>query len=266
MFIDHRANQVQRLRGALMYALIPIQYTASFPIHAVDVITTNIRTNRQLLRDNKDFRAENLLLHAQVQRLASLESENIRLKTLLKASARAGDKVLVASLIKVDTDPFSQKVVLNKGLQQHVYIGQPVIDAHGIMGQIIDVSDRTSVALLLTDQNHALPVRNNRSGERGIAVGSGPSGNLELSHVTTTADVKVGDLLISSGLGQRFPAGYPVGVISSIKNDPGEAFATIVVKPAADISKSSEVLLVWPEETGNFALKNLLEPAPKQTR
>ena len=158
----------------------------------------------------------------------------------------ATDKVLVAELLQADADPFVHRVVLDKGAKNDVYIGQPVLDAGGIMGQIIEVGPVTSVALLITDVSHALPVETQRNGARSIAVGTGSWHELELSHVTPTMDVQVGDELVTSGLGKRFARGYPVGAVESVTAEAGQLFVRVKVRPTAQLDKSREVLLIWP--------------------
>jgi len=159
--------------------------------------------------------------------------------------------VLVAELVAVELQSFRRQIVINKGQREGAYDGQPIVDATGIMGQIVHVAPFSSTVLLLTDPNHALPVQVNRNGLRTIAVGTGQRDKLLLENLTNNADIRVGDLIISSGLGRRFPSGYPVGQIEKISRDPGEVFAKVVVKPSAQLSQSREVLMVWPYENTN---------------
>ncbi len=135
-------------------------------------------------------------------------------------------------------------------------MGQPLIDAHGVMGQVIHVSPFSSSALLITDPSHALPVQLNRNGLRSVAVGTGASNTLELTHLPNNADVVVGDIVVTSGLGGRFPSGYPVGTVISVETDTGQPFAKVAVEPAAQLERNREVLLVWPGQ----------EAGPQKTR
>jgi len=148
-------------------------------------------------------------------------------------------------------DPFSRRIVLNKGSREGVHEGQSLIDSRGVMGQVVHVGPFTSNALLITDPSHALPVQVNRNGLRAVAIGTGPLNRLRLSHVTNDADIAEGDTLVTSGLGGRFPRGYPVGRVVSIERDKGRPFASIVVEPSAELERNREVLLVWSERTGN---------------
>ena len=205
-------------------------------------------SHNTLLKDNERLKQEHLLLSSKLQRYEILAEENRRLRELLESSFRLNDKVLVAELIAVELQTFRQQVVINKGQREGAYDGQPIVDASGIMGQIVHVTPFSSTVLLITDTDHALPVQVNRNGLRAIAVGSGQNDTLFLEHLPNNADIRVGDLIISSGLGRRFPSGYPVGEIKKITLDPGESFAKVTTKPSAQLTQSREVLMVWPYE------------------
>lgn len=232
-------------RSFLSLLSLPFQYTVDFPARATHQMSEYFTTRHQLRAENRQLKEERTDLLFQQQKLESLHSENARLRALLQSSAQITEKALVAELLRVSSDPFSQRVVLNKGSNNGVYIGQPALDAHGVMGQIIQVNPLTSVALLITDMSHAVPVQDNRSGVRGIASGIGARGMLELKFITTTADIVPGDLMVTSGLGGRFPAGYPVGIVESVETETGDSFARIIIKPAAQLDRSREVLLIW---------------------
>ena len=167
---------------------------------------------------------------------------------MLEASFKLSERVVIAELLDVDLQPFRHTILINKGEREGVYDGQPIVDADGIMGQIVHVSPFSSTALLITDPSHAIPVQINRNGLRGIAVGTGQSHSLQLEYLPNNADIQKGDLLISSGLGNHFPAGYPVGVVTEIQLDPAEPFAKVLVSPSAKLEQSREVLLLWPKD------------------
>lgn len=247
MTLDHQHRHIDSVRQVLSLAVSPVYYVVHMPITAYQFLSEELQTKTKLVIENKKLRSENLLLHAREQKIISLEKENARLKALLKSSARAGDKVLVAKLLQIDPDPFSHRVVVDKGKRDGLYVGQPVLDAHGVVGQIVKVGPFSSVALLITDMSHAIPIQSNRSGTRSIATGSGSFDQIELSHVTSTSDLQEGDLLVTSGLGKRFPEGYPVGVITEIIRNTGQPFIQVKVKPSAQLDKTREVLLLWPE-------------------
>jgi len=152
--------------------------------------------------------------------------------------------MLIAETITVDLDPYKRQIVINKGLLSGIYAGQPILDAYGIMGQIIHPGIPSSTAILITDPSHAIPVQNNRNGLRTILYGTGSANFLEIQNLPNNADIKEGDLLITSGLGGRFPEGYPVAVVTEIKRDPGQPFAQIIAEASAHLEQSREVLLV----------------------
>ncbi len=188
---------------------------------------------------------ENLVLQGRSQQMASLQAENVRLKALLNSTALLRDDVLVAELVGVSPDPMRHQLVLDKGAADGVYVGQPLIDSGGLMGQVVEVSQFTSRALLITDSTHSIPVQINRNGVRAIAEGTGMLGSLEIHHVSATTDIREGDLLVTSGLGGRFPVGYPVAEVTSIERDPGQPFADILARPSAALDRSRHVLLVF---------------------
>ena len=195
-----------------------------------------------------------------MQKLAALTEQNVRLRELLNSSALVNEKVEVAELIGMDPNPFTHRIIINKGERDGVVLGQPVLDARGLMGQVVELMPYTSRVLLLTDTTHSIPVQVNRNGLRAIASGTGNPESLELRHVADTADIKVGDLLVSSGLGQRFPAGYPVATVKEVIHDSGQPFAIVRAVPTAALNRSRYLLLVFsdsrtPEERANDAAK-----------
>jgi rod shape-determining protein MreC len=217
------------------------------PVHGGRMLMESITTRHDMMADNERLRAQNLLLKTRLQKFAALESENMRLRELLESSMEVGERALVADLLGVETEPSSRQVVLNKGTRHGVYLGQPVVDSDGVTGQITHVGPFTATAMLITNPKHALPVQVNRNGVRAIATGADGDA-LSLSFVPTNADIRVGDLIISSGLGGRFPAGYPVGEVKQVVRTPGVPFAKVVVMPSARLARTQQVLLLWPEE------------------
>ena len=247
-FLDTRLNYFSPTRSALSTLVYPVQVIASLPSDASEWMSDFFQNRDQLKEKNAALEATNLLNNVRLQKLQNLERENIRLRELLGSSFRLTERVLVAELLSIDLDPFSQQVVLNKGLRDGVFSGQPVLDAHGVMGQVTEVTSFSSRAMLLTDPSHGLPVQINRNGLRAVAIGRGMGEPLQLEHLPHNADVRVGDVLVTSGLGGRFPVGYPVGTVIAINFPQGKAFADIAVKPAAELDTSREVLLVLATE------------------
>ena len=184
-------------------------------------------------------------MRARLQQFEALEAENMRLRDLVGSSFKIGDRVLIAELLAVDLDPYKQQVVINQGSLAGVFVGQPVLDANAVMGQVIQVTPMTSTVLLITDASHALPVQVNRNGLRTIAFGTGRIHELELPHLPHNADIREDDLLVTSGLAGHFPPGYPVARVTQVNREPGEPFATVIATPSAHLERTREVLLVW---------------------
>jgi rod shape-determining protein MreC len=211
----------------------------------IDVIKTTVSTHDDLVSENLNLKAEQLLLKAKLQRLNAIETENNYLKALFQSSKQIQGKALIAELLAVSTEPFVNQVVLNKGTRDSVYVGQPVLDATGIMGQVIIAGPITSRVLLINDPRSGIAVQSVRNGMRAIAVGDSYSGKLKLMYVPNTADVTVGDAFMTSGLGDRYPEGYPVGKVISVTKDPARQFAEVILQASARLESSRQVLLIW---------------------
>lgn len=246
MTLDHRGHQLEPVRTALVTLLYPLQYTVNVPVQASRWLGENIASRRTLLEENARFRQRQLVLASRLARLNELEAENRRLRDLLGSSDKVSERVLIAELLSVDMDPFSRQIVLNKGSRDGVFPGQSLVDALGILGQVTHVSPFSSIALLITDPSHALPVQVTRSGLRAIAIGTGSVNLLALSHIPNNADVRGGDTLVTSGLDRRFPPGYAVGKVVTVERDSRQPFARVLVEPSARLERNREVLLVWP--------------------
>lgn len=242
---DLHYNKLQAGRAFLDTLAAPIYWVANLPTRFGEWTGNHVQSRAQLLEENERLRRENLILQGRSQQMASLQGENVRLRKLLNSSALLRDDVLVAELIGVSPDPERLQLVLNKGERDGVFVGQPLIDADGLMGQIVEVSSMTSRALLITDVTHSVPVQVNRNGVRALAEGTGALGSLEVRHVSTSTDVREGDLLVTSGLGGRFPEGYPVAVVKEVQRDSGEAFARVLAVPTAALDRTRHVLLVF---------------------
>jgi rod shape-determining protein MreC len=248
MTVDQRWHSLEIARSAFSGVLYPLQYTIDLPIRLYYWAEESLSTQQALLEKNREFEARHLENRVQLQKLDIIEKENERLRKLLGAIPKTTERLLISEIINVDLDPYKQLILLNKGSSNDVYQGQPIIDALGIMGQVVHVGPMSSTAVLITDASHAIPVQVNRTGLRAIAFGSGKIDQLNLRHLPHNVDIKVGDLLITSGLGGVFPPNFPVAVISKVERPSGEPFATIEAKPHALLDKSREVLLVWRNE------------------
>ena len=245
MLLDRREQHLVRVRQALALVVYPVQVAVDLPFSTWHSMRDTFAARDALIAENREFRRERLETEGRLQRLESLERENQRLRELLDSTARVGSRALVAEILSVDLDPYRQRFELNRGLVDGVYVGQALIDAQGVVGQVVRVGPLTSEALLITDADHAVPVSVNRNDLRTIAVGTGDSGRLRLPYLTNNASIVVGDLLISSGLGGVFPAGYPVGRVTEVTLRPEQAFAEVLAEPASLLDRDREVLLLW---------------------
>lgn len=247
-FLDSRLDYFKPVRSVLATVVYPIQVTASMPTSLIDWIEKFFQDRDQLREEMTALQASNMLQNIRLQKMQALERENMRLRELLGSSFRLQERVQVAELLTVDLDPFSQQVVIDKGKNYGVYVGQAVLDAKGVMGQVTETSSLSSRVVLLTDPSHSIPVQLNRNGLRAVVTGRGLGEKLQMDFLPHNADVRVGDLLVTSGLGGRFPVGYPVGEVITVNFPQGKAFADIKVEPAASLSTSREVMLVLPGE------------------
>jgi len=245
MTVDHRWQSMEIVRSTLSSVVYPLQYTIDLPIRLYYWTDEVLSTKQALLEKNREFEARHLENRVQLQKLDIIEKENARLRSLLSATPKIPERLLISEIINVDVDPYRQLVLLNKGSSSDVYQGQPVIDALGIFGQIVHVGPLSSTAILITDASHAMPVQIDRTGLRANVFGTGKIDQLELRYMTNNVDIQVGDMLISSGLGGTFPPNYPVATITKVERTAGEPFATIEAQPLAQLEKSREILLVW---------------------
>ena len=180
--------------------------------------------------------------------MSSLTAENVRLRELLGAAARLEAPYITAELLSLDSDPFTHQMVIDRGRRNGVYVGQPVLDASGLVGQVTAVSAYSSRVLMVADASHALPIQINRNGLRFVLQGSGQYDALRVIHVPDTADIREGDLLVTSGLAGRFPPGYPVARVTEVVHDPGQPFARVTAEPVARLQRSRHFLLVFPPD------------------
>ncbi len=257
MAADLYSAKVQESRAYLSLLLTPLQWIVDVPSRVAGEVSDVVVDRSLLLKENAKLKAEALQLERKVQQNAALWLENERLRSLLSGAERVDEEVRLVELIGVNPDPFQHQVIINKGSENLVRLGQPILDAGGVMGQVTEMSHYTSRVMLITDARHALPVEINRNGFRTIALGKGELGELELDHVPDTADIVKGDLVITSGLGGRFPRGYPVAIVSDVIRDPGQQFARVRVMPTALLDKSRHLLLVnMPEELNEAVIPN----------
>jgi rod shape-determining protein MreC len=245
MVADHRQHHLAAIRDAIASLAYPIQWAVQAPVQAWGAMRESFATKTRVEADNVRLAADNLVLRLKLLRFESLEQENRRLRAVRESSARVVQRSLVAEIVRVDLDPFRQRVLINKGTLQGVFRSQAAIDANGIVGQVTRAGPVSAEVILISDPEHAIPVAVNRTGVRSIALGTGRSGLLSLPYLPQNADVIVGDLLVSSGLGGVYPPGYPVAKVTSVVRDPAQPLLAVEATPLAGLDRDPEILLVW---------------------
>jgi len=248
MLLDARGHHLDKIRAGLTVILSPIQIIATLPVRVASAVGgwfTGDATQREEL---ERLRKEQPILFARLEKYEALVAENAHLRQLLGTSPLVADKSIAAELLAVASEPNRRTVVIAKGSQDGLYVGQPMIDAFGIRGQVTEVGIFQSRAILITDPDHAIPVQVNRNGLLAIAFGTGDPDSVSIRYLTASADIKEGDLLVSSGLGGGFPFGYPVAKVKTIVNNPNESFLDIQATPVAQLDHHKEVLLIWPSK------------------
>ena len=245
LVIDHRDNHLDTVRKAIGATVYPLRVIVDAPVSLWHWAQDTSASRNQLQVENSRLNAERLLTKARLQRYSALEAENARLRAMLEARAQVRDQVRVAEIMSASSNPFRHVLVVDKGTRDGVYDGQTLVDANGVVGQIMNAGVLSSQSILISDPDHALPVEVNRNGLRTVAVGTGDYDQLDLPFLPNNADVRQGDLLVTSGLGGAFPAGYPVAIIDSVTRIPQEPFAVVTARPAAALNQIREVMLIW---------------------
>jgi rod shape-determining protein MreC len=248
MWLDQRQGYLEGLRHALSMVSYPFQVLVDSPSAAWDWLEESFATRERLSRENAQLRQRLRESDLKLMRFEDLEQQNLRLREMRAATARISERVVVAEIMRVDLDPYRHRVIINKGTRDGAYKGQPLLDATGVFGQITRAGAFSSEAILITDAEHAIPIQVNRNGLRSLALGTGSPDRLSLPFLPTNADIKEGDLLVSSGLGGVFPAGYPVATVTKVDKMSAQTLANVVAKPAATLDRDRELLLVWPNE------------------
>lgn len=261
MIADHRGGYLDAVRHAAGLLTGPLYMIAASPGRLVAAVGDNVTTQQDLLLENRELREQLLRGNARMNRLQAVQIENQRLRELLGGTRGLQLSVQLASLVDVDLDPFRHRILLDAGERRGVRVGLAVIDGAGVVGQIISTTSLNSTAMLVSDPSHAIPVQVVRSGLRSIAYGTGRIDRLELPNIPLSADVRVGDELITSGLGGTFPAGFPVGRIDTLRPDDTRLFVIADARPAATLERNGEVLLVWSADP-EAPIETMGPPAP----
>ncbi|HWW30652.1 MAG TPA: rod shape-determining protein MreC [Steroidobacteraceae bacterium] len=263
MIVDKRYDHLGRIRRVLSVVAYPVQIAVSSPFDGWNWFRNSVTTRDTLRTEKTKLEAQLRVAQFRLQRYEALEAESQRLRALRDSTAGVTDRFLIGDVMNVDLDAFRERVLVDKGASDGVYVGQAVLDSGGVFGQVARVGELTSEVILVSDAAHAIPVQINRTGLRTIAVGSGDMSLLKLPYLPTSADIIAGDLLVTSGLGGGFPAGYPVGTVADVKRDPAQSLADVDVKPAAALDRSRELLFVWLKPQAAEALPQ--PAAPKTT-
>jgi rod shape-determining protein MreC len=245
IIVDKRYDHLGKIRRMLSVVAYPVQIAVASPFEGWDWFKDSVTTRGALRSDKVKLEAELRLAQFRLQRYEALEAETQRLRALRDNTAAVTDRFIIGDVMDLDLDAFRERVLVDKGASDGVYVGQAVLDSGGVFGQVARVGQLTSEVILISDAAHAIPVQINRNGLRTIAVGNGDTNRLKLPYLPTSADVVAGDLLVTSGLGGGFPAGYPVGTIAEVKRDPAQSLADVDVKPAAALDRSRELMFVW---------------------
>lgn len=245
MYFDNRDNHLDSARKSIGAAVYPLRVMVDAPVRFWRWLDDSMASRNELELELSRLNVERLLIKARLQKMNALEAENARLRAMLDARTHVRDQVRVAEIMSVDANPFNHSLVIDIGSQDGVFDGQALVDADGVVGQVIKAGLLTSQAMLISDTNHALPVEINRNGLRTIVVGTGEIDRLELPFVVNNADIRVGDLLVTSGLGGGFPAGYPVAIVASVTRIPQDPYADVTATPAASLGQVREVMLIF---------------------
>ena len=271
---DSRVSTFSRIRNYLDTSVSPFYFLANGPRQLLDGVSDTLASRQQLELENKALRRELFLKNSDLLMLGQYKQENARLRELLGSPLRQDEHKMVTQVISTGTDPYTDQVVIDKGSVNGVYEGQPVISDKGVVGQVVAVGQLTSRVLLICDASHALPIQVLRNDIRVIAAGNGCSEDLQLEHLPNNTDIRVGDVLVTSGLGGRFPEGYPVAVVSSVKVDNQRAYTVIQARPTAGLQRLRYLLLLWgadrngdmplpPDEVHRVANERLMQMMPQ---
>jgi rod shape-determining protein MreC len=245
LITEHKGTRLNALRSSLSVLVDPVKYLVDAPIVAAKNAQNSISSNATLQEENKKLRDDQFITKSKLLKFDALEKENIRLRALLENSFKLGEQVLIAELLSINMAPYEHIVVVNKGTRFGVHAQQPVLDTNGIVGQVFRALPFSSEIMLITDVNHAIPVQVNRNGLLTIAVGSGQTNRLNLPFLPNNADIRPGDLLITSGLGGIFPPGYPVGIVDDFTPESTKPFPAVTATPKAMLDRNRELMIVW---------------------
>ncbi|MFZ4757565.1 MAG: rod shape-determining protein MreC [Burkholderiaceae bacterium] len=261
LVIDSRTGMLAAMRQGIGTVLYPLQRTLLVPRDALSISTDYLGEVNRLRTENTELRRVETANARQLLQVEQLAQENRQLRELMGARDRAAVKSVVAEVLYDTRDPYSRKLVLDKGLQQGVANGQPVVDPAGVVGQITRVFPLSAELTLITDRNMIIPVQVQRNGLRAVAAGGAEPGRMELRFMSVNADLREGDLVVTSGLDSLYPAGLPVGRIATVERGRTGNFARVLVDPVAGVDRSRLLLVLLVDKTGIPPLPPPPEPA-----
>ena len=244
MYLDFQGNYTDRLRSYLSVAVLPIQIAANAPKKIINNLKNKLNDRESILTENQLLKKENIQLYSKVQQTYKLEAENKRLFELLKAKPEDGKNFIFADIISVNQDRDKHQIIINKGSMDGIELGAAIADSKGIIGHIVRDQVLASEVLLISDPEHGIPIEIARNGLRAIAIGIGSYDEIILNNLPNNSDIKINDVLITSGLGGRYPEGYPVAIISNIERVKGDSYLSIGAKPIANLKNINEVLVI----------------------
>jgi rod shape-determining protein MreC len=262
IIVDKRYDHLGKIRRALSFVAYPVQLAVASPFEGWHWFRESVSTRDTLRADKARLEADLRVAQFRLQRYEALEAESQRLRALRENTAGVADRFIIGDIMDVDLDAFRERVLVDKGASQGVFVGQAVLDSGGVFGQVARIEQYTSEVILISDPAHAIPVQINRTGLRTVAVGTGDTSRLKLPYLPTSADVQVGDLLVTSGLGGGFPVGYPVGTVARVRRDPAQSLAEVDVRPAAALDRSRELMFVWLKPAPVPPASEAAKPAP----
>ena len=248
MYQDYQKNYLSVLRVYLSASFYPVQYLINLPNNFIQKLNINFSEREKLLQENKSLKKDNFELRSKIQQVYKLESENKRLYDLLGSQPNRDNSLIFADIVAVSPIAEKHQIIINKGSRDNIVIGSAVADSNGILGHIIRDQIFVSEVLLISDREHAIPVEIVRTNLRSIAVGTGNYNQLRINTLPTNTDIKKGDILITSGLGGRYPEGFPVGTVTDVINNPGESFLEINVTPFGNLKTVNEIWVIQPIE------------------
>lgn len=246
ILLDGRSQAMIQVRNVLESAVSGLYYFSNTPRTVLDGVSNNFIGSQKLQLENQALKQQLFEKNNDLLLLDQLKVENNRLRLLLGSPLRQDEYKKIVEVLMAEMDAYRQQIIINQGKDDGAYIGQPVIDERGVVGQVISVGETSSRVLLITDVTHGVPVQVLRNDVRAVANGTGHNDELILENMPRGVDIETGDVLVTSGLGGRFPEGYPVAIVETVQNDGSSHFARATARPLASLERLRYLLLLWP--------------------